>query len=206
MPTEQLARSDTVLAVDKTKLQHAKTAGEYVLTRLQTTPCETVQDEQARADIMNRAHVLIQDLEEEREIHVRPLIDDKTLIDGLYRESRKPWEDVKAQCKKDIAAAQQARAKAQDAARTLAAAAVQAGDTAACVAALAQVQENSQPEGAGVSWEWVAVSYDVAKMDKMFLLPDTKKVAGIAHANRQSITPPKLSGVVFERRAKIGVR
>lgn len=206
MTTEQLTRSDTILAVDKTKLQYAKDAALHVLAKLQATPCVTVEDEQTRSDYGNRAHVIVQDLEAEREIHVRPLIDDKSTIDGLYKEARTPWETVKLQCKKDIAASQEARKKAQDAARQLAAEAARAGDTQACVVALSQVQENSKPQGAGVTWEWVATETDVSKMDPHLLLPDMAALKRICALAKNQEHPPAARGVTFERRAKVGFR
>jgi hypothetical protein len=200
-----LARAPSLLAVDHTKLQNCKLGGMQAAAKLATLPCTSPDHEQAFADFLQRTQVILQDLESERETLVRPLIDDKSMIDGLHKEARKPWEDVKATCKAKIAGAQLARKKAQDEARALAAEAARGGNTEACVVALSQVQENSKPEGAAVSWEWHAMILDTRELPRDWLVIDESKVKRYCKDHAKSETIPNVPGLRFERRANVRV-
>lgn len=209
--TESLALPGSILAVDKTKLEKSRTTGEAVLAKLQARTCTTAEEAQTLTDFMNRAHVLVQDLESERETMVRPLIDSKTEIDGLYKVARSPWEQVKALCKSKVAAFHTAVRSQQEEARKRAIAAAAVGDTQAVAEAITAAPVSSKQDGASVSFEWVVAEADVLEMAKhpmgqQYLIADTKSLARVCAAAKTQEHPPVVPGVKFERRARVGVK
>src|SRR6185369_4846051 len=113
MGTQLQLIDDSVLAVDQTKLQQSEKAGKTALEAIRVATC----DETTFADFMKRAHLIVQELEQEREFMVRPLLDGKAEIDKLYKAARTPWEQVKSTCKSKIAESQQARRQHEEEAR-----------------------------------------------------------------------------------------
>lgn len=202
--------SEIVLAVDQTKLQQSESMGNTALALLRDAPCDTAEQEQAFVDYMRRAHIIIQDLEGEREIAVRPLIDDKSKIDSLYRAARGPWESIKAVCKRKIAAREQARRKLEDEARRQAVLSATTHDSAAfsvATSTLAALREVAPPPiAASVTWQWVVKETHKGRMPIEYLCPDESRLAAVCRLAKNQENPPVISGVVFERIANVGVR
>jgi hypothetical protein len=204
-PNETTAK-DSILAVDQTKLQQSETAGNTALARLRDAHCDTEEQERAFADFMNRAHTIVKDLEAEREVMVRPLLDGKSEIDKLYKAARTPWENVKALCKLKIARVQTMRRKLEDDARALALAAAQADDTDKLEAAVNALVAPTQAPGASITWEWTVKNIRKGEMPLEYLVPDMDAIKAVCRMHKHSERPPVIQGVTFERTANVGVR
>jgi hypothetical protein len=206
---EQYLGLPSVLAVDMTKLEESKSKGAMVLQALtQQTAGVTFpllpEHAQAFADYHARAHIIVQDSEAERETLVRPLLDDKQRIDKMYKESRTPWEGVKALCARMIAGDQNHRIAAEAEARRLASEAASRDDVVATTAALAAIPEASKPAGVTVGSEWHAFILDTRLLPRDWLVIDEAKVKAHCKAHAKSEIIPDVPGLRFERRAKVG--
>jgi hypothetical protein len=201
MGTQLQLIDDSVLAVDQTKLQQSEKAGKTALEAIRVATC----DETTFADFMKRAHLIVQELEQEREFMVRPLLDGKAEIDKLYKAARTPWEQVKSTCKSKIAESQQARRQHEEEARKQALAAALQEDMEGCSEALSTITPPS-PIPASVSWEWVVKETKKQDMPIAFLTPDLVALGHVCKLARNSEHSPTVAGVTFERVARVGVR
>lgn len=202
----EITSPSAVLAVDQSKLQLSESAGNDALTRLQEAHCDTEEQELAFADFMKRAHVIVQDLESEREIMMRPLLDSKSEIDKLYKAARTPWESVKALCKLKIARVQTMRRKLEDDARALALSAALQGKQEELEAAVLSIEERPKSHGASITWDWTVKSFRKDVMPLEYLVPDLDAIKLVCRRHKNSEHPPVIQGIVFERAAHVGVR
>lgn len=201
-----LALPESILAVDRTKLEKSRTTGEAVLAKLQTRVCASAEDAQTLTDFMNRAHVIVQDHDAEYEQMVRPLLDSKNELHALFKAGKTPWEQIKTCCKKLVADYHTAVRTQQDEARRLAIAAASAGDTATVSAVIAAAPQSSKQEGASVTFEWHAILEDANVLEREFLEVSATKINAFAKQYQRSETIPSKLGIRWERRAKVGVK
>ena len=198
--------TEEIVAVDRTRLEAARTYWTDVLAAVKDLPCETPDQKQWWADQLTAAQGVLKSLDAEREELVRPLIDDKARIDGLYRAARQPAEQAKDLIKTKLAGFEERLALAQRAAQEAARLAAQAGDTEACTAALAAIPEAVQATGASTQWEWVPSVLDAALVPDTFKVVDESALKRYAKAYAKQDVIPAVPGVVFERKAKISAR
>jgi hypothetical protein len=173
--------------VDYTKLAKVKadwTAAEGALKEL---PCEPTEEHMAW-------------WKAERQVLVRPLIDDKARLDKIFKEAAAAPERTKTLIKGKLAAAAEAALALQQAAHETARLAAQAGDHEAVALAL-----ESAPEVGG-SFVWEIESVDVKVLPEEYWVVDYAKLEALAAESRKSEKPPAVPGVTFKRTARVSAR
>lgn len=193
---------DAIDPIDKTRLVTLEQTWTQALADLQDLPCEN--DEQARWWQERLAYVQghIMDLEDERQFLVRPLIDDKTRIDKLYKAAGKPAEAVKELIKVKREKYAESILALQAEAQKTAQLAAQNGDSEACASALASIPADLS----GVTWSWEVETVDTALLPREYWVVDYAKLQSIATDARKSEQAPVVPGVVFKRAASVSAR
>jgi hypothetical protein len=88
---------------------------------------------------------------------------------------------------------------AQRAAQQRALAALAEADTAEALVALEEAEAPSTSKAMRKSWAWQVASTDVTKMPAAYLQPNLSALGALCAAHKESDSPPKVEGVVFER-------
>lgn len=196
----------SIVAIDRTKLVKFGEDWKETLAQLKETVTELAspQAEQWAADRLTEVRTALKDQEVERELMVRPLIDDKRTIDTGYRESRAPAEAVEAYLRGLLAAATEARHKAELAARALVAATAAAGDDEACGEALAALPEAVKLAGASTQMVWDFEVVDVSLVPPSHMCPDIVLLNDLCtSATRRNASPEPVPGVRFFQKAHV---
>jgi hypothetical protein len=187
--------------VDYTKLAKVKadwTAAEGALKEL---PCEPTEEHMAWwKEKLSQVQDVVVALEAERQVLVRPLIDDKARLDKIFKEAAAAPERMKTLIKGKLAAAAEAALALQQAAHETARLAAQAGDHEAVALAL-----ESAPEVGG-SFVWEIESVDVKVLPEEYWVVDYAKLEALAAESRKSEKPPAVPGVTFKRTARVSAR
>lgn len=142
--------------------------------------------------------VALKNLEDDRVVLTKPLVEDQRLINGGYRTSRAPAEALEAELKAFIGRAVQATRDAEAAALALAATSAATGDDEGCQAALASLPTQVKT-GSSTSFKWAWTVTDAAVMDRRLLQPNEKALNALCKAHDASGTPPAEAGVVFNK-------
>ncbi len=196
------ASTETIDPVDMTKLSKLETEWAQALVDLSDVPCSNPAQEHWWKERLAYVQGHIIDHEAEREVLVRPLIDDKTRIDKLFKKAGKPLNDVKDMIKAKLKASAEATLLAQESVRAAAVLAAQNGDSEACALALASIPEAT----VSASWSWVIDSVDTAILPAEYMVVDYAKLESIALGAKKSEKAPVVPGVVFKRSANITAR
>lgn len=201
-------QTEDILPYDKTALAATRLPFEERMAELKGYVFAQ-EDRPLLVQNMNWAQGVLKSLEEERENLVRPLIDDKAKIDGVYRETRSPIEAFKAFCSEQEAKLELEAQAAQHAAREIARLAAASGDAEGCLAALAAVPEADKTAGSRTTMGWDFEIVDKEAVPEIYKTVDEKLIKASCKAFAKSEVPPNIPGIVFKRSAKVaplGVR
>ena len=195
-----------IVAIDRHKLAQDAQLVETLIEHAAVVPCEDAVQEEWWVRKLDAVHALLNELEDERELLVRPLLRDKRLVDEAFKTVTVPAERVKALIKAKLAGRQESLRLAQTAAQEAARDAAQAGDHAACAAALAAIPETATLTGAKTQWVWEATVSDNLSVPREFLMVDEKALAKFAKAFAASEMIPDVPGVTFKRTARVSAK
>lgn len=193
-------------SIDHTALNEVARYWDDTLAVVKDLPCQTEEQEKWWAGCLAKVQTCLAELEAERETLVRPLITDKSRIDGLFKEAARPANDVKALIKAKLQARAEARLAAQTAARQAAQLAAQSGDSGACAEALASIPDAVVTDGSSTSWVWEVETVDTALLPREYWVVDYAQLNNVATEARKSETAPVVPGVVFKRTARVAAR
>ena len=146
---------------------------------------------------------VLQTIEADRELLVRPIIESKRTVDETFRKSSAFADRVKELCKTKIGAAREARLAAQQALRLQAAEAAARGDSTAVLAAVQAIPDEVVTKGAGGGWAWAPEVVDSSIVPEAYKTVDLKKLQAYAKAFASSDTIPEVRGVVFKRVSRV---
>jgi hypothetical protein len=190
-----------ILPIDKTALAARKQDAEQALEKLKSIICTTPESASFFESAMSKAHEAVRELEAERQALTKPLQDETKTIQAEFRPVEQAFEAIKSISKSKVSEYRTQVALQAEEARTRAIAAAQAGDTAACALALAEV--SSVAEETGGSFEWSAMLVDHTAVPREWCEPSPSLFKKHCAQYRNSDTIPGVPGVVFERRAVV---
>lgn len=200
-----LAKVATV-AIDRNKLAQfgSDWADTLAAFKAQVTSLDTPDALQWAADRLTQVATALKDLEEERMLMKRPLLDDGRVIDAAYKETRKPAEDVDELLRRLMKEAANRRHAAEKAALAQAATLAAAGDGEACQAALAAVPEAVKTNGASATMAWEFRIVNAAAIPRSHMTPDIDLLDGACKlATKRGLAPEPVAGVEFYQDAVV---
>lgn len=189
--------SDTLLALDRHKLQTQFKDAEAALAHLATLPCETPEQRATFEQVMNMAHSKSKELVAERITLTNPLKTQVAEIEEPFRPVIKTMDALKELARAKVSQYDTSVALAAEASRNLAIAAAQEGRTEDCVLALAAV-----PEEVPSAFEWHAFVVNANLIEREFLEVSSTLINSYCKANRDSVTLSR-PGLRFEKRAVV---
>jgi hypothetical protein len=206
LPTPEDFKDTVIVAIDRHRLAQDAALVSDLATAARLVPCDTATAEAWWVLKLDAVHALIQELEADREVLVRPLLRDKRLVDEAFKAVTGPATALKDTIKGKLAGRQEALRLAQAAAQEAARAAAEAGDLVACGAALAAIPETSTIDGAKTQWLWEAEVVDATIVPRQFLKVDEAALAKFAKAFAKEETIPDVPGVEFRRTARVSAK
>lgn len=200
--------SDAIVPVDLTALAAQQRGLEASVLQLEPVRCETAEDRLVLGQWLARVQTVLKALEDEREVLVRPLLDDKKRVDALYKPVTRAAEGLKALVKGKIGEYELRLVAAQEAARALAASTALAGDYTAAQDALAAIPEaTAAGTGASTSFVWVTQVVNVPELPREYLVADWAALNALGvMASLGGGPAPVVPGVIWRREARVAVR
>lgn len=207
LPDEPAVNAQPIAAYDRQELvQVAQTWGD-TLVELRGLPCGTDEQRAWWASIGQKAHDLHNQFDAARRAQVDPLNASVKDINADFKQTLAALAEAKEIAYSKLS--DDATAQGQLQADTLAQAerAAQAGDSAACQAALAQLA--GQPvavPGATTVWTWTYVVEDITKVDRGFLKQevDDKRIKQVLSALKdRETTDLRIDGIKLQRVARV---
>lgn len=191
-----------ILPIDRTQLELRKAEAATALSALHTVPCATPEQEAQFRQVMDYAHKIVKELDAEYTQLLAPVKQAyKQTESELKAEFKAPtdaFEAVKALCKEKIGAFHTEQRRLADAAKEAALLAAEAGETAACAAALAAV-----PVETHGSFVWEAHIIDQFQVPREWLEVSTGLVKAHCKAHAKSDYIPPVPGLAFKRVAVV---
>lgn len=196
--------STSLVAVDRVKLAAFKGEWAENLEELKgmlkgVALLSTPAEEQWGADQLTRVAAAYSEMEEDRKRVVRPLLDDKKMIDDDYAKSTKPALELQALLKDLLGRSAKARLEAVRALEAKAATLAAAGDDEGCQQALAVIPEATKIHGASTTLVWEGTLVDITKAPTHLLTANDKAVAALCKAHDAAGTTPTEPGFSFQR-------
>jgi hypothetical protein len=195
-----------ITPVDKVRLVKFKESWGEALARytkkLEGQVLETQDQMQWLSDAMTRVAVELKDLEDERVLITKPMVDEKRKIDEDFRDHRAPAEQLLDILKKATQRCFKA-IKEKEAALLLAAeTAAVLGDDEACQTALATLPETKVSGASGkLVWKWTVKT--PAEVPVEHMMPNEKSLDALCKMHDASGAKPVLPGVEFHQEADV---
>jgi hypothetical protein len=196
----------TLVAVDRGRLALEWSEIQKTIAEVGERECTTPEGRAWWARWLTMAQTRLVALEAEREVLVRPLIDDKRLVDGYFKTATAPLLELKALAAGKIGKYDEGVLAAQEALRLEAQAAAATGDAEACQAALVQLSDAPAGGGASTTFVWDFEVTDLDALPRWAVKADEAAIK--AHTKRCAAEgiKPELPGVEFMRVARTAAR
>lgn len=198
--------STAIVPINKVRLVKFKESwGESLALyqkRLEGVALDTQEMFQWLSDGMTQVAVELKDLEDERVLITKPMVEEKRKIDEDFREHRAPAEALLDMLKKASQRCFKAIKEKEQALLLAAESAAQEGDDEACQNALATLPETKVSGASGkMAWRWRLKS--IGEADRKFLEPNTKMLDLFCKSHDSGTSKPEAAGFEFYQEAEV---